>query len=250
MPAQSFDDLTDVYDALIDWPKRLANEEPFYRWLFGRVGAQRILDAACGTGRHAAMFNAWGLEVEGADLSPAMIERARSQFGESSTLRWAVRGFDQPASTPLPFDVALCVGNSLALAPDRQSVAAAVRGMLSAVRPGGAILIHILNLWALADGVANWQKCQRTTLPAGECLIIKGVRRCGQGGFVDLLVTRLDAAPPLLRSECVPFLGLEAAELVSMAREAGARRVEVFGNYRREVYAPSQSQDVILVASR
>ena len=75
-----FDDLADVYEAMIDWPKRLAHEEPFYRRLFERLGARSVLDVACGTGRHAAMFHSWGLRVEGADLSPAMIDRARSQL--------------------------------------------------------------------------------------------------------------------------------------------------------------------------
>ena len=32
-----FDDFADVYDAMIDWPKRLAHEEPFYRRLFERL---------------------------------------------------------------------------------------------------------------------------------------------------------------------------------------------------------------------
>ena len=59
MNADLFADLTDVYEAMVDWPKRLANEEPFYRRLFARIGARRVLDAACGTGHHASMFHAW-----------------------------------------------------------------------------------------------------------------------------------------------------------------------------------------------
>ena len=55
-----FDDLTDIYEAMIDWPKRLANEGPFYRRWFERVGVQSVVDVACGTGRHAAMFHSWG----------------------------------------------------------------------------------------------------------------------------------------------------------------------------------------------
>ena len=36
-----FDDLSDVYDAMIQWPKRLAHEEPFYRKLFEENGVRR-----------------------------------------------------------------------------------------------------------------------------------------------------------------------------------------------------------------
>ena len=91
-----FDDFADAYEAMIDWPKRLAHEEPFYRRLFDRLRAGSVLDAACGTGQHAAMFHSWGLQVEGADVSPVMIERAKTKFGEPRGLQWTVRGFEQP----------------------------------------------------------------------------------------------------------------------------------------------------------
>ena len=83
MNPDTFNQLVDVYEAMIDWPKRLAAEEPFYRRWFQQAGVKRVVDVACGTGHHAAMFHGWGLDVEGADLSPAMIERARAGFGEA-----------------------------------------------------------------------------------------------------------------------------------------------------------------------
>ena len=94
MSETSFDDLTDVYEAMIDWPKRLNAEAPFFRRLFEKHNVKRVADVACGTGRHAAMFHSWGLEVEGSDISPNMIDRARETFREPAGLRWAVRGFD------------------------------------------------------------------------------------------------------------------------------------------------------------
>ena len=76
MNGPTFDDLAEVYEAMIHWPNRPANEEPFYDDLFDRAGVRSVLDTACGTGRHAAMFHCWGLRVEGTDISPKMIERA------------------------------------------------------------------------------------------------------------------------------------------------------------------------------
>ena len=60
--------------------------------------------------------------------------------------------FDQPVEPAEPFDVAVCVGNSLALAPDMATVERAIRQMLAAVRDGGAIVVQVLNLWRLPDG--------------------------------------------------------------------------------------------------
>jgi hypothetical protein len=63
MSKSSFDDLTDLYEAMIDWPKRSANEAPFFRRLCEHSIVRRVADVACGTGRHADMFRSWGLEV-------------------------------------------------------------------------------------------------------------------------------------------------------------------------------------------
>jgi len=281
-----FDDLTDIYEAMIDWPKRLANEGPFYRRWFQRAGVQSVVDVACGTGRHAAMFHSWAsaLRVEGADISPNMIDRARATFGEPAGLRWAVRGFDEPIHPAKPFDAAICVGNSLALTPDLATIERAMGQMLAAVRTGGEkeaggglVIVHVLNLWSLPDGPCNWQKCQRTTLPQGEVLILKGVHRCGSRGYVDLIVAGLgeekgtgpicrngptnlrsvpgvahkwDPSPLLRHSESIPLWGLEAAELERMARAAGAAEVTFFGGYQDQPYDRQKSADLIMVARK
>ena len=244
-----FDDLTDIYEAMIDWPKRLAHETPFYRRWFERCGVRSVVDVACGTGRHAAMFHDWKLRVEGADLSPNMIDRARRQFGEPPGLRWVVRGFDAPIDPAEPFDAALCVGNSLALAPDTATVGRTVEQMLAAVRPGGLIVIHVLNLWRLPDGPCVWQKCQAALLPQGEVLIVKGIHRCGGRGYVELLVADR-AHGTQIHSESVPLLGLEAAELQQMLRRAGAAEVPCFGGYQEQPYDRLTSVDLLLAGRK
>ena len=93
VPMEVFDDLTDVYEAMIDWPKRLANEGPFYRRCFERVGVRCVADVACGTGHHAAMFHSWNLRVEGSDLSPRMIEPAPEPFRRAGRPALAGAGF-------------------------------------------------------------------------------------------------------------------------------------------------------------
>jgi SAM-dependent methyltransferase len=253
MAGERFDELTDIYEAMIDWPKRLAGEEPFYRRVLADAQAQSVLDVACGTGRHAAMFHAWGLRVEGADLSPNMIRRARAAFGEPQGLRWVVRGFAEPAGvpsgSPAAFDAAVCVGNSLPLAPDMAGARQAIHGMLSCVRPGGVVIIQVLNLWRLADGPCLWQKCLRTVLPLGDVLVLKGVHRSGSRGFVELVVMRPGGGPPLL-CESLPLVGIEAAELEEAARRGGASDMKLFGDYHDRPYRREESVDLLLVARK
>lgn len=246
----AFDPLAEAYEAMVDWPKRLAGEEPFYRWLFERFGAASVLDAACGTGHHAAMFHAWGLRVEGADISPAMIEGCRRRFGEPPGLRWVVRGYDQPVAAAEPFDVVICTGNSLALATDRGTIERAIGRLLAAVRPGGAVLVQVVNLWRMADGPCQWQKCTRATLSQGDSLIVKGLHRGGDRGYVDVVVANLAGSPSTMRTESVPFWGLEAGDVERMARAAGASAVEIYGDYGRHPYDRPASGDLVVLITR
>jgi glycine/sarcosine N-methyltransferase len=244
-----FQDFADVYDAMIDWPKRLAYEGPFYRRLFEQYAVKSVLDAACGAGKHAAMFHDWGLSVEGADLSPRMIDLARAAFGELPDLRWAVRGFEQSLAIPESFDAVVCVGNSLPLAPDMEIVRLALKQMLAVLRKGGVLVVHALNVWRLPDGPCIWQKCRRAALACGEVLIVKGVHRCGSRGLVELIVATM-SDQPTMQTDSVPFLGLDAAELQSMAEACGAAHVRLLGGYKGESYSRHESFDILLVAEK
>lgn len=243
-----FGDLAEVYDSLIDWPQRLEHESGFYRRWFD-PSVQRIVDTACGPGHHAALFHGWGLQVEGADVSSEMIDRARRRYGQPPGLGWAVRSFDRPIESQAPFDAAICVGNSLALADDQAVVRSAIAQMLAVLRPSGLLVVQVLNLWALADGPCRWQKCRRMATEQGELLVVKGVHRSGTRGYVDLVVASL-TDPPSMQTESVRFLGLEAAELGQAASDAGAEGIEFFGGYDGRPYRREESGDLIAVAQR
>ncbi len=251
MTTEAFDDLVDIYDALVDWPHRLAHEAPFYQELFAEVGVRRVLDVACGTGQHAAMFHSWGLEVEGADISAGMIARCREAFGESETLRWTVRSFDSPCDAPGTFDAAVCVGNSLALAGDLETVGHAVGAMVAALRPGGVCIIGVLNLWRLPEGPTTWQKQKRLTGGDADRVVLKGIHRVGSRGFIDLIELTLEADGGLAgRVDAPTFLGLEAEELLATASRAGAEDAQFYGTFARDPYDRAQSPDLILVCRR
>ena len=244
-----FDDLTDVYEAMINWPKRLAHEAPFLRQLFEDAGARNVVDTACGAGQHAAMFHDWGLRVEGADISSNMLQRARDLHGEPPGLRWGERGFDQPIESDEPLDAAICIGNSLALAPDSATAQKAMRQMLAAVRDGGIVVVHVLNIWRLPDGPCVWQKCRRAVISDREVLIVKGVHRCGSRGYVEMVVAEISGDPEM-HSESFSFLGFEAADLERMATEGGATTVNFYGGYQNRPFVREKSVDLIMVAKR
>lgn len=245
-----FRDSAEIYDQMIDWPKRLAREGPFFRAWFERVGASRVVDVACGTGHHAAMFHAWGLRVEGRDASDEMICRARARWGEPPGLVFHVHRFEQPREAEQPFDAAICIGNSLALAGEPVVAEAAVGRMVDAVRPGGVVIVQVLNLWRLTEGPIVWQKSLRARLPGGDAIVLKGVHRCGSAGFVDLAVALwpTEAGPAPIETKSARFLGIEAGWLADAMASHGAAAVECFGDYAQRAYDRAASEDLIVVA--
>ena len=243
--AAGFGGLSEVYDSLVDWPKRLANEERFYRDLFERHAVRRVLDAACGTGRHAAMFHSWGLEVEGADLSCEMLEAARTRFGEPSGLRWVNRSFEDPPADR--FDAEICAGNSLALCRSSDVLRRAVGAMLKGVRPGGVAVFHVLNLWSLPEGRCVWQRCRKAALADKAALILKGVHRAADRGYVDLAVID-PVAGRLDYSESVCFMGVDSSDLEQPAQAAGAAAISFHGDYHGAPYVRQTSPDLLAVA--
>jgi SAM-dependent methyltransferase len=249
MVHDSFEDLTPVYESLVDWPKRLAREAPFYRSLFAEHNVRRMADVACGTGHHAAMFYQWGLAVEGSDQSPAMISRARAAFGTPEGLRWHVRSFDDAIPADEPLDAVICVGNSLALATDPPAAQLALHQMLSAVRPGGIVVVHLLNLWSLPDGPCVWQKCIAVERLGHQAIVTKGVHRSGNEGFVDLVISSV-APPGLMTTQSVRLLGLTSQQLESWAVEHGAKLLHLLGDYQRAGYDAESSSDLIMVFAK
>lgn len=248
MSDDAFEEKVGIYDALIDWDRRLTREAPFYRGLFESCSAASVLDTACGTGRHAEMFHAWGLRVEGADVSPAMIAACRQRVGEPSNLRWVERSFTEPAADR--FDAVICVGNSLALANDPALVASAVGAMMASCRAGGVCIIQVLNLWAIPQGQTVWQKIKRVSVDGEDHVLLKCLHRVADRAYVDLVDLELEDQALSSHVQQASFAGLEADALVALAHESGAGDVQVYGDYERQPYQVESSTDLIMVARR
>jgi SAM-dependent methyltransferase len=248
MNSPSFDQLTDFYESMVDWPKRLAGEGPFLKQLFESIGAKRIADVACGTGHHAALFHSWGLDVLASDISPSMIARARQSFGEPPGLRWTIADFTTPVAATESLDAVVCLGNSLALVPDLASVDKAIGAMLQSVRTGGLVIIHVLNLWKLPDGPCVWQKVVRKAIAGRDTTIIKGVHRHGDTGRVELIAIPVGNESGF-QSHSVPFLGLTPAYLEKITQTHRATPT-FHGSAKPTPYTAAESPDLIMVARK
>lgn len=127
----------------------IAVEEPLVRELLDTLPAGRALDAACGTGRHAAYLASRGHEVTGVDSSPDMLAIARGKVPAASFAEADLGALPVPDGE---FDLVVC---ALALphVPDLAPVLAEFHRVL---RPGGHLIlsdVHWMSLYL--GGIAS-----------------------------------------------------------------------------------------------
>jgi SAM-dependent methyltransferase len=248
----SFDEFQPYYDLMVDWERRLAHEAPFLQRVLARAKARRVLDCACGTGRHARLLARWGLEVEGTDLAPAMVRQARqAAAAEGASARFAVADFTELAdSTAGRFDAVLCTGNSLPLAGSADRVRRAVAGMHRALVPRGIVLIQCLNYARLPEGVNVYRGPRARLVEDREVLFLKVFRKVGRTCDLDIVVLEKRAAAWTKLESRARAWALEQPELELLATEAGFGQLQWYGGYEAKPFDPGTSEDLILVARR
>ena len=107
------------------------------------VGA--ALDAACGTGRHAAYLASLGYDVVGIDATPAMLEVARTT---AASVRFEVGELESIPLDSASVDLAVC---ALALThlPDPGP---AIEELARVVRPGGHVVVSDVHPFSVTLG--------------------------------------------------------------------------------------------------
>jgi SAM-dependent methyltransferase len=192
----------------------------------------RVLDLACGPGRHAAELERLGAKVVGFDLSRAMLRRARERAG-ACLVRGDMRALPFRAGS---FVLAVNLFTSFGYFVDDAEHRLVVRQVAAALVPRGVFVLDYLN----AEHV-------RRTLKLGE-------RTAGR----DVRVTRrIDRDSRFvikeieLRDEGRRFEErvrlYSADELAALLTDAGLRIIARFGDYEGAAAGP-EAPRVILVA--
>jgi SAM-dependent methyltransferase len=102
-----------------------------------RPGARRLLDVACGTGRHMEVLRRH-YEVEGVDLNPALLDIARERLGDVPLHEADMTDFDLARR----FDVVACLFSSIAYVRTVERMRLAIAAMARHLAPGGLLLVE------------------------------------------------------------------------------------------------------------
>lgn len=148
------------YDQFVDWNKRLEREAPLFRRVFEEAGARSVIDVGAGSARHAVMFASWGMAVDAVDPDDSMLAQAEANVADATEkiaqaggeLRLVRAGFGELASRGLgPADAVVCTGNALPHVAGHAGLHATLADFTAVLRPGGVLVLHLLNHQRLLD---------------------------------------------------------------------------------------------------
>lgn len=200
----------------------------------------RVVDVACGRGRHSVILAAMGFDVTGIDLSPSNIEYAK-QF-ERDNLQFFVHDMRLPFWGNY-FDHAFNFYTSFGYFRTRREHDAAIRTVVRSLKPHGTFVIDYLNV----------HYCENHLLP--------GVTRRQNGTVFDIekwddeshFFKKIKISDPSLKTpleftEIVEKFSL--GDFTDMLSYQGMQVEEAFGDYELHPYDVNKTPRLIVVAKK
>jgi len=200
----------------------------------------RVLDVACGRGRHSKILAAMGFDVIGIDLSPSSIEYAK-QF-EKDNLQFYVHDMRLPFWVNY-FDHVFNFFTSFGYFRTRREHDAAIRTISRSLNPGGTLLIDYLNVHYAEDH------------------LLPGITKHYNGTTYDIKkwddenhfyknikVSDASLSSPLEFTEIIEKFSL--GDFTDMLSYQGMQVEEVFGDYELNNYDVKKTPRLIVEARK
>ena len=246
-----YDALATDYDRFVNWEGRLAHELPFLDQLLDQHEVHHVLDAACGTGHHAIALAQRGYKVLGADLSAAMVRRARENAAVAGTdAVFVVAGLGELASQERTFGAVLCLGNSLPHLLTVSAVTSALSDFAAALQPGGLLLIQNRNfdrVWAERERFMDPQSYRTGN---DEWIFVRFYDFGQETITFNMITLRRRGEAWTQEAEATELRPIFRDDLAAALAQAGFGAVTFYGGYDGSAFDPAHSGDLITVAER
>ena len=198
----------------------------------------KIIDIACGKGRHSLFLSKLGFNVTGVDLSENSIKHAQ-QF-ETENLQFDVADM-RKCYQKNTFNIALNLFTSFGYFEKEEDDIAAIKAMSENLKEEGILIIDFLN----SDKVIP-------NLVQKETKVLDGIRfkisRKVENGFICKNINFSDKNKDYNFNEKVKAITL--ADFTKLLNFAGMRVINQFGNYNLDLYNPQQSDRLIIIAKK
>lgn len=195
--------------------------------LLGLNAGGRVLDVACGYGRHAVNLARRGIKVVGLDLNAYFLGLAVERAAQARVAARFVRGDMKRLPFQSVFDAAVCLGGSFGQFATEDEDLSLLQETAQALKPGGKFLLDVAN----RDGILSrfigkdWNQ-----LEDGTVVLHEG-RWDSQQGRVERRTLVVGPGPEGRRREYEQSMRLYGApEISSMLRRAGFDVLALYGS--------------------
>lgn len=200
----------------------------------------RMLDVACGKGRHSQMLAQSGFDVTGIDIAPDSIREAARNEGDR--LRFFVHDMRLPFWTNY-FDYAFNFFTSFGYFPTRREHDDAMRTIAASLKKNGTVVFDYLNVHYVEEHLVH-----NEVKKIGD--ITYDIHRWHDEDFFFKKITV--AAPaltePLVYTEKVAKFSL--GDFTDMLSYQGLQVKEVFGDYELKGYDVRKTPRMVIVAGK
>ncbi|MHA7059362.1 SAM-dependent methyltransferase [Aquimarina sp. M1] len=195
---------------------------------------EKILDLACGKGRHSIYLNQLGYDVTGVDLSKNSIEYA-SQF-ENKTLRFRVHDMSKPYTEK--FSAVFNLFTSFGYFEKEECNLNTIKAIKSDINERGFGVIDFMNVNYVIDNLVP----KETKEISGITFYIK---RYLTDGYIYKEIKFTDNNGDFFFTERVKALTLEDFE--NYFEDAEVNLLDTFGDYQLQKFHKSNSPRLILI---
>lgn len=198
----------------------------------------KILDVACGKGRHSIFLNKQGFATDGFDLSENSILEAKKN--ETSTLKFFINDIREPLKTNF-YDFAFNVFTSFGYFIDEKDNQKSINAIAKSLTKGGVLIIDFLNS---NYTVSNLKNIDSKTIENITFNITKKI----EDGFVVKHIKFTDMNTNFHYTEKVKLLRL--ADFKNYLTKAGLTIEATFGDYSLNSFNENNSERLIIIAKK
>ncbi|MFW9830799.1 MAG: class I SAM-dependent methyltransferase [Candidatus Thorarchaeota archaeon] len=249
----AFEELALIYDQSINWSVRLNHELPFITNLIPGTKNRRILDLACGSGRHAIALAKQGFSVIGLDSSSAMINAAQQHAQDHHVVVKFHKGDMRNAQSIVqgPFDLILCFGNSLALLPSSQALQETLNGVHSLLGQKGMFVAQVLNFDEIRhSGFRFFPLKSGITSSGKEVVFARFFELIKTAETAQLIFTSFIKTSSKWQTKTFAQTVLQLTKplLEVHIKNAGFRQFFAFADYNKNSFSLKESRNLVIVA--
>lgn len=200
---------------------------------------QKILDLACGKGRHSIYLNEKGFDVEGLDLSKRNIAFA-SQF-ENQRLKFHVHDM-RDVFRPDSFDYIFNLFTSFGYLDSKEENLAVLESVMASLKSGGRLLIDFLNPYVVINNLVN---CEEKEIGG---VSFKINREYTEDQYILKKIDIRDNGSTYHFMEKVK--AIRRVEFLEYFEKSNFKVLDVFGDYHLNAHVADQSDRLIMLVEK